>query len=119
MTGKVYIANISASAATYSINNTPVSTPARPMNSATCTPYFVIVARSRYPDPSGTFAMGSNDFSVQFADTIPPEHKQIDCVVVIPDSSSIDDDLILYVFRNSVSLLSSRGIILPDTTQAA
>lgn len=118
MTGKVYIANISASAATYSINNTPVGTPARPMNSATYTPYFVIVARSRYPDPSGTFAMGSNDFSVQFADTIPPG-KQIDCVVVIPDSSSIDDDLILYVFRNSVSLLSSRGIVLPDTTQAA
>lgn len=113
MTGKVYIANISSSLATYYVNSTRIEIPARPMNERTLVPYFVIVARTLYPDPPGTFAVGSNEFRATFADKVPPEPGQIVCVVNIPNYISLDDDLILYVFRNSASLLTTRGVVIP------
>ncbi|ALK33152.1 hypothetical protein [Burkholderia plantarii] len=116
MTGKFHIANISASAATYYVNDTRVGTSARPMNAATGVPDFVTVLRSREPDPSGTFAVGANAFSVRFEDTIPPEPARIDYDIVIPDGESLDDDLYLYVFRDSAMLLSSRGVVLSNVS---
>ncbi|WP_246793999.1 hypothetical protein [Burkholderia perseverans] len=116
MTGKFHIANISASAATYYVNDTRVGAPARPMNAATGAPDIVTVLRSREPDPSGTFAVGANAFSVRFEDTIPPEPARIDYDIVIPDNESLDDDLYLYVFRDSAMLLSSRGVVLSNVS---
>jgi len=113
MTGLVYIANVSAGSADYVVNDARIGTPGRPMNPKTRTPYFVVVSRSKYGDPPGTFRMGKNDFLVRFADTIPPEPPQINYTIDIPLDYSLDDDVILYVFRTSNLLLSARGKILP------
>ncbi|KVM57972.1 hypothetical protein WJ58_12215 [Burkholderia ubonensis] len=113
MTGKVYMANVSASSATYLVNDSLIRTPARPMNPVTYAPYFVIVTRSRYGEPPGTFGMGENRFSAVFNDTIQPEPRRTDYTIPIPASYSIDDDLILYVYRNSVLLLTKRGVVIP------
>jgi hypothetical protein len=112
MTGLVYIANISSSEAKYFVNSTPIVMPARKMNPATYAPHFVLVGRSRYPDPSGSFALGDNPFCASFVDSIPPETGELNCIVTIPPDISINDDLILYVFRNSAALLTSRGEVI-------
>jgi len=87
------------------------------MNPSTFSPYFVLVSRSKYPESPGTFAFGSNDFSVAFADTIPPETPGVDCVIDIPVESSIDDDLILYVYRSGVLFMTKRGVSLPPNPE--
>jgi hypothetical protein len=118
MTGKVYIANVSASAATYSVNNAIIRTLGRPMNPSSHTPYFVLVGRSRYPDSSGSFANATNAFTVDFADSIPPEPVRTAYQVAIPPSMSTDDDLILYVFRDAVYLMTARGQPVGDRSTA-
>jgi len=117
MAGKVYIANVSTSATTYAVNDAPIVTPGRPMNPSTFSPYFVLVGRSKYPEPRGTFAFGRNPFSATFADTIPPETPRVVCVIDIPVESSVDDDLILYVYRNGVLLITKRGDALPPNPE--
>ena len=116
MTGQVYIANISSSVAKYFVNGALIDMPARKMNPITSTPYFVLVGRSLYPDPPGSFAFGDNPFCASFADYIPPEAGEMNCTITISPDISINDDLILYVFRNMAVLLTTRGGVVSTFT---
>jgi len=118
MAGKVYITNVSASLADYTVNYSHVSMTGRPIDPSTYTPYFTFASRAKFPDDrAATFAFGENAFSVSYADTIPPEAPGTDYRICIPLDLSIDDDLILYVYRNGVLLMTTRGVALPPNKE--
>lgn len=114
MTGKVHIANVSESIVVYTLNGKTIEPAARPMNPATCAPCFVLASRSGEPGSPGAFASGRNSFVAAYRDTIPFEQAQSSYDVTIPASVPLDDDLIVYLFRNAALLMTTQGLLLAD-----
>jgi hypothetical protein len=108
--GIVYIGNTSASFVDYAVNHGALgpSRPAYPGPSpARFTPYFLTATWEKEKGET-VFGYGPNDFTVTFRDQIPPvgPHRYR---ISVPRSVSTSDDLILYVFREIVLGLDSRG----------
>lgn len=112
--GQVIIFNPSTSKVKYEVNGKPI-TPARPAASKDgYQPVPVAASRSQYPgDPPGSFGYGDNRFRATFLDVLPPETPVHEYSVYIPRSVSLVDDLILYVFRARLFLMTMRGYPLP------
>ena len=74
------------------------------------TPSELAVKRSKFPDAGPSFAIGDNDLR------IPWDSFTGTTTVTIPDPKvgpvSLDDDLILFVTRNEVVLLTTRGFVM-------
>ncbi len=88
------------------------------MSPSTFTPYLVYAARARYPNEVGAFAYGTNVFATSYSDTVSPELPEMSYEVNIPTWVSLDEVLLLYVYRNAVVLMTENGVVLSDQTLA-
>jgi len=75
------------------------------------TPSGLPVKRTKYPsDESASFAYGDNPM-------VFPWHSRTGKTTVnIPVSTSLDDDLILYLSQNEAILLTARGVVISTST---
>ena len=73
------------------------------------TPSALSVARSKYPQTTPVFAYGDNRV------VIPWNSYTGNTTISIPATTSVDDDLILYLTLNQAVLLTARGMVLSIT----
>ena len=107
MAGQVLMVNVSATSPIYILNDSKLGLRSLPMMPPNYTPSIASAMRSKYGDPPGTFAFGDNQLEVQYNDTLPSPTQTY--TVNIPTFISVDDSLILYIFRNGVMLMNVRG----------
>lgn len=110
---KVFIANVSSTPTRYGVNGGPTF-PGRPCSPGPApppyTPYFVFAPLDHYRD-TGVFGYGPNTLVVTFEDDGPYCEPHAFSIMV-PTTHSLDDPLLLYVFRGVVMLLTTRGMPL-------
>jgi hypothetical protein len=112
--GQLYIANPSSAFVDYQVNGGAVL-PGRPFAGGPqpppYTPYLVFAGIARHPGP-GTVGYGANELRAGFKDTIEPRSDFAFTFIVQESTWSIDDDLLAYVYRGLLMLMTPRGMPL-------
>jgi hypothetical protein len=110
--GKFYIANPSSTFADYKVNGGSLTT-CRPFspgpNPPPFTPYFVFASIEKFRD-SKVIGYGDNTLSVTFRDS--DKDDEYTFSFSVPQSHSTLDDLIGFVQRGWLTLMTKRGMAL-------
>jgi hypothetical protein len=114
--GQLYIANPSSAFVDYQVNGGAIPLPGRPFANGPkpppYTPYFVFAGIERDLGP-GIVGYGSNVLSATFRDMSGPREHYTFTFTVQRGAWSIEDDLIAYVCRGLLMLMTPRGMRLP------
>lgn len=113
--GSLYVGNPTSALAAYQVNGLAIA-PGRPFapgpKPPPYTPYFVFVVIEPDLGP-GVVGYGDNTLDVSFSDTVKPHDDYAFGFTVQRGTWSVDDDLIAYVYRGLLMLMTPRGVPLP------